>query len=226
MKLDWRIEWPQWLLITSMFVAAALLWSSAPARIPVHWNIYGQVDRYGGRLEGVLLVPLVAMGVYCLLLFIPRIDPGRANYEQFAHAYAALRLAILFFLAAVYALMQAASRGYAVSIATVVGNLGVGTLLVVVGNFLAKVRPNWFIGIRTPWTLSSKTAWDKTHRLAAWLFVIAGLLTIADIAVPLPWRVIPMVALPACAALIATIYSYLVWRTATDKIPPADTMPA
>jgi len=108
----------------------------------------------------------------------------------------------------------------------VVGNLGVGALFIVAGNLLAKVRPNWFIGIRTPWTLSSKTAWDKTHRLAAWLFVIAGLLIIADIAVPLPWRVIPMVALPACAALIATIYSYLVWRTATDKIPPAGTMPA
>jgi hypothetical protein len=56
--------------------------------------------------------------------------------------------------------------------------------------------------------------------------VIAGLLIIADIAVPLPWRVIPMVALRACAALIATIYSYLVWRTATDKIPPAGTTPA
>jgi len=35
-----------------------------------------------------------------------------------------------------------------------------------------------------------------------------------------------MVALSAGAVLIATIYSYLVWRTATDKIPPADTVPA
>ncbi len=197
-----------------------------PGPNPVHWNAYGQVDRYGGRFEGVLLMPLVAVGVYCLLMFIPRIDPGRDNYEQFAQAYAALRLAIVLFLAAVYGLMQAASRGYSLSMAADVGNVGLGALLVVVGNLLAKVRPNWFIGLRTPWTLSSKTAWDKTHRLAAWLFVIAGLLVIADLAVPLPWRVVPMIALPAGAAIIATVYSYLVWGTASDKVPPAGTMPA
>jgi uncharacterized membrane protein len=35
-----------------MFLAAGLSWSSAPERIPVHWDVAGQVDRYGGKLEG------------------------------------------------------------------------------------------------------------------------------------------------------------------------------
>ncbi len=105
-------------------------------------------------------------------------------------------------------------------------NLAVGAILIVVGNLLAKVRPNWFIGIRTPWTLSSKTAWDRTHRLGAWLFVIAGALVLADVFVPLPYRMVPLVALPAGAAIVAAVYSYFAWRTAPDKIPPAGTMPA
>jgi hypothetical protein len=45
-----------------------------------------------------------------------------------------------------------------------------------------------------------------------------GLLVIADIAIPLPLRMIPMVALLAGAALIATIYSYpLVHRDRQDS---------
>jgi len=44
---------------------------SAPDRIPVHWDASGHPDRYGGKREGSLLLPLVKLGVY-LLLFLPR----------------------------------------------------------------------------------------------------------------------------------------------------------
>jgi uncharacterized membrane protein len=224
MKLDWRIEWLQWAIIAAMFAAAAALWSSSPAQFPVHWNAYGAVDRYGGRFESLLMLPLIAFSVYLLLVLIPIIDPGRANYDQFAHAYAALRLALVLFLGVTWAAIQAVARGYQIGMAEL-PNLAVGAILIVTGNLLAKVRPNWFIGIRTPWTLSSKTAWDRTHRFGAWLFAIAGILVLADVFVPPPYRTIPLVVLPAGAALAATVYSYIVWRTAPDKIPPAGTMP-
>ncbi len=224
MKLDWRIEWPQWAVIAAMFAAAALFWSSSPAQFPVHWNAYGAVDRYGGRFEGVLMLPLAALGTYFLLVLLPLVDPGRANYDQFAHAYAALRLALILFLGVTWAAMQAVARGYQIGMAEL-PNLAVGAILLVTGNLLAKVRPNWFIGIRTPWTLSSKTAWDRTHRLGGWLFVVAGILVLADVLVPVPYRAIPLVALPAGAALVAIVYSYFAWRTAPDKVPPAGTMP-
>ncbi len=42
------------------------------------------------------------------------------------------------------------------------------------GNFLSKVRPNFFLGIRTPWTLASEQVWIATHRVAAWITVFSG----------------------------------------------------
>jgi uncharacterized membrane protein len=42
------------------------------------------------------------------------------------------------------------------------------------GNVLGKVRRNFYVGVRTPWTLASDAVWEGTHRLAAWLFVVAG----------------------------------------------------
>ena len=49
-----------------MFLAAAMSWSDAPDRIPVHWNAAGEGDRNGGRFEGLLLVPLGSATIYAL----------------------------------------------------------------------------------------------------------------------------------------------------------------
>ena len=47
-----------------MFAAAAIVWPGAPARVPMHWDVGGQVDRYGGKFEGLLGLPLLALGLF------------------------------------------------------------------------------------------------------------------------------------------------------------------
>src|ERR1700704_5546651 len=120
MRISWQNESPHLALIAVMFVLAAATWSSAPEQIPVHWNAYGAVDRYGGKFEGLLLLPLLALAIYGLFLLVPKLDPGRANYEQFAAAYSTLRIAITLLLAAVYALLQLTIHGYAINIGLIV----------------------------------------------------------------------------------------------------------
>jgi len=44
------------------------------------------------------------------------------------------------------------------------------------GNYLGKVRPNYFVGIRTPWTLESEQVWIKTHRLTGMLWALSSLI--------------------------------------------------
>jgi uncharacterized membrane protein len=56
--------------------------------------------------------------------------------------------------------------------------------LMVLGNVFGRIRQNWFLGIRTPWTLDNPTVWRKTHRVAGWLFVTAGALTLLGALVP------------------------------------------
>ncbi len=225
MKLSWRAEWPHWLLLAAMFALAAATWNGAPARIPVHWNLAGQVDRWGGRFEGLLAIPLLALGIYVLMIVLPRLDPGRRNYEAFAGPYATLRLGLLVVLAALYALILLWVRGGRPSI-QVWAPLLVGGLFVVVGNLLGKVRPNWFVGIRTPWTLSSKLAWDRTHRAGGWVFILIGLLTMITAAVHDAWAFAVMLGALAAGVLGLVAYSYLEWRRDPDKLPPAGTQPA
>ncbi|HVP14318.1 MAG TPA: SdpI family protein [Terriglobales bacterium] len=225
MRFSWRTEWPQWLLIAAMFALAAATWGRAPERIPVHWGIGGQVDRWGGRFEGLLAIPLLALGIYVLMLIVPRIDPGRANYDAFVGPYTTLRLSILVVMAGLYALVILWVRGMRLSIEVLVPLL-VGALFVVVGNVLGKLRPNWFVGIRTPWTLSSKQSWTRTHRAGGWVFVLMGVLMMLCAALRTDWALWTMIAVSLVSILGLIVYSYLIWLRDPDKVPPAGTQPA
>lgn len=224
MKPNWKTELPLLLLVAGMFVLAAMTWSTAPDRIPVHWGMTGEVDRYGGRLEGLLAIPALAVFVYLLMLFLPRIDPGRANYARFSGAYYTVRAAVIVIFAVLYGVTHLIIRGVPVDMPKVVG-LVVGAMFFLFGNLLGKIRPNWFFGVRTPWTLSSKRSWTRTHRLTGWVFIVGGIAMMAAgvlqnaVAVWLATGVF-LVGLAG-----ATVYSYLVWRTDPDRVPPAGTLP-
>lgn len=202
-----------------MFLLAAITWPTAPDRIPVHWNVYGQVDRYGGKVEGLLMLPLLTLGLYFLLLFMPRIDPGQANYQRFAGAYSIIRIATTALLAVIYGVTNLWIRGYRIDMSIVV-SLAVGALLIVIGNLMGKIRPNWFVGIRTPWTISSKASWTKTHRLGGRLFIVMGLAFIAAGIARSPWTFIAAAAIAIGSVIWMLVYSYLVWRDDPDKLPP------
>ncbi len=144
-SVSWKIELPQLLLIAVMFVFVAGPWSSAPERIPVHWDLSGQPDRYSGKFEGLLLLPLIALGLYLLLLLLRRRDPRRANYARFRGAYLVLRVAILMFLVLIYGFVLLWTRGILLDVLLI--SILAGGLLVVMGVVMGRVQPNWFVGI-------------------------------------------------------------------------------
>jgi uncharacterized membrane protein len=78
-----------------MFVVAGWSWSQLPHRLPVHWNLQGQVDRWGSKFEGLLLLPIIALGLYLLMLLVPLVDPGRGNCQNFAKAFNVIRVALV-----------------------------------------------------------------------------------------------------------------------------------
>jgi uncharacterized membrane protein len=87
---------------------------------------------------------------------------------------------------------------------------GVGLVLMVVGNYMGKVRSNFFFGIRTPWTLSSERSWNRTHRLGGRLLVLIGL--VAVVTPIFPWAgVVELVAGVPVVVVVLVIYSYVEW---------------
>ena len=80
------------------------------------------------------------------------------------------------------------------------------------GNVIGKVRKNFYIGVRVPWTLASDRVWNDTHRMAAWLWVAAGVLGfVAD----RPGRADLRRdrAADRCRRLIPVIYSFVHYKS-------------
>ncbi len=81
-------------------------------------------------MEGLLGILLLALGIYLLMIILPRFDPGRANYPRFAGAYTVIRLSLVTLLAVPYGVVHLWLRARHVDVATVAPML-VGGLLVV-----------------------------------------------------------------------------------------------
>jgi uncharacterized membrane protein len=213
-------------VIAAMFIVAAVRWGSVPDRIPVHWNAAGQVDGYGGRFMGLLLLPIITAGLYPLLKYIPRIDPAGRNYESFAGTYLLVRVLLTVYMAFIYVVTNLAI-GHEQTFP--VGDLivgAVGVLFIILGGAMGKFRPNWFAGIRTPWTLTSKRSWVKTHRLGGRIFIATGAATMLGALFGGEWAFYAMfiVMLPGLVYLV--IYSYVVWRDDPDRVPAQDVTPS
>ena len=151
-----------------------------------------------------------------ILSVLPKFDPRRANFPQYEGTWWIIGNVVLVFLALVHVVVIGNGLGWAIPMPMVIG-LSVGALFVVLGNYITRVRPNWFLGIRTPWTLSSERAWRETHRVGGTLFVLGGLVLIA---VTLITRKPSFWALLLCGigpGIISVIYSYFAWRRDTSR---------
>jgi uncharacterized membrane protein len=204
------------MLIGVMFAFTLAVYGMLPERIPIHWDIRGEVDGWAPR-GAAFLGPVLSIGLWLILLVLPRLDPKRENYERFEDTYWLVATSILAFLAVVHVATLGVALGWPVDMPRVI-LASIGVLLIAMGNYMPRVRPNWWMGIRTPWTLENERVWRDTHRLGGKTFVGAGLLALVASFLP-PERAfyvfMPGVAL---AALVPFVYSYVVWRREQRRV--------
>lgn len=62
-KIDWIIEIVCLLLLGGITLYLILNWSSMPDKIPMHYNIAGEIDRWGKKTE-IIFIPVVSWLLY------------------------------------------------------------------------------------------------------------------------------------------------------------------
>ncbi len=154
-----------------------------PERVPVHWNIAGEADRFGPAWENALLMPAIALVLWLVLLVLPLADPLKKNYVRFPETLKLFRWLLPLMIVAFHLVVTFGTLGKGIDSGKGVGAI-VAVVFVVLGNSMGKLRHNWFIGIRTPWTLASEEVWTRTHRLAAPIWVAGGLAMLVGVFLP------------------------------------------
>jgi len=174
-----KLTWLEVVLLAAPFVVLAIYWNGLPSLIPVHWNIRGQVDGWGEKIPGLFLLPLCMVFVVVLLRVLPRFDPRLqrtfGDESRMPSVLPIIRVAVLALLNAIFLVQIAESLGKSVACSRII-MICVLLFLVILGNYLGNVRPNYFVGIRTPWTLENAETWRATHRLGGRLMFFGALI--------------------------------------------------
>lgn len=220
MKLTLKTEIISILIITASIFLGFYFYSVFSNEVPVHWNTAGEVDRYGSKFEGAFLMPIIAIGLYLLFWVIPKIDPKKEKYQQFEGVYHIFKNGIMIMLFGIYLIASLNSLGYNIRVEVWVP-IVVGVLFLIIGNYMGKIKTNWFLGIRTPWTLSNDEVWNKTHRLGGKLFMLMGILLIITPLLPYSsifWTLlVPLIII----VMVPIVYSYLLYKKVEKNQPPS-----
>jgi len=200
-------------LVIAALAVVLSIWAypQLPPTIATHWNVGGTADGFSSRATAVLIMPLVIIGLTGLFNVLPKLDPRGANYAKFIDTYWLIANAVLLFILIGHGMIIATGLGYPVKVDRFMP-IGIGLLFIVLGNYLTRVEPNWFIGIRTPWTLSSDTVWRKTHRTGGWLMVVGGFVLAASVFLPQGAFLPLLIAAILIVAVIPVAQSYVLWK--------------
>lgn len=202
------------LVIAVTCVITAALYDQLPEQMPMHWNAAGEVDGWGSRAVGAWLMPGMAAATWLLFWFLPALSPKGFTLEKSARAVALIQVAIIVSLCAIGLLLTFNGVGYDIPIAQSI-LVGLGLMIIFTGNVMGKVRKNFYIGIRTPWTLADDEVWARTHRLAAKLMLIAGVITVLSVLTP--WSAPISITVITISFMIPIVYSFLIYRKLNDE---------
>ncbi len=140
--------------------------------VPIHWNLSGDVDKYGSKywLGLFLLLPVA---IAYLMDLLKKIDPRSENYNEMKKEYAIIKWFLVIFMYLIYVFML---LNIFVGLSIVISmNILLGTLFIVLGIYLKDVKQNYFLGIKTPWTLNNDDVWESTHKRSKIVFIIIGI---------------------------------------------------
>jgi uncharacterized membrane protein len=203
------------LVVLSMAGTALVAGSMLPAemRLPVHWDLFGQPDRFADKWTA-LMAPAALVGLVSLLFyFLPALEPRKQGLARSQGLYLWGWVGLLLMGAVIELALLSTAFDWGVRAMHLIAG-GLGVMLMLIGNQLGKSRSMYLIGVRTPWTLASEEVWIKTHRLCGKLMVGGGLLMLVTALLPIPSGLLATVsaAVVLVSAGVPILYSYFAWR--------------
>lgn len=204
-----------WVVFATLLVASLYTISKLPENLelPIHWGLDGKADWFVSAEIALIILPVIILVIILLFTYIKHIEPRHENLKKSESARRWIMFGTVMLIALFGASNIALGLGYDIEMTRLILS-AVMILLILIGNFLPKLRSNYFIGIRVPWTLSNEENWRKTHHFAGRVFMICGVIGLLAsllisnqeiIGFVLIGLIIPMVIVPV-------FYSWNIWR--------------
>jgi uncharacterized membrane protein len=189
-------------LVAAAFGLTAALYTRLPDAFPTHFDLAGHANGFIAKPLGPFFLPLIGLVTYAIIGAVTRRQRSATALHVIPTAFAALFFAI-------HAVVLRAALDDTTDVTRWL-LIAISLFIIVLGNYLGKLRRNRWVGIRTPWTLADDEVWLRTHRLAGWLFVAGGVLALlAALAGAPPAAVLGVLLI---SALLPAAASYVIHR--------------
>lgn len=203
-------------LILLGFVLAGIFLSMAPDQIPAHYNIRGEVDRWGSKYE-FLIMPVINLFFGVFMAWLAR-QEGKKGRDMNERVVGITNNGVLILFNAMWLLFMWK--------AVDPENLGSGldeltTKLIMVlltasfipmGNMMPKAQRNSMVGLRTKWSMANDHCWQQSQRVGGFIMVATGFLGVILTAVlPAQWGGYALLTLIIAMTIACTWASYRIY---------------
>ncbi len=203
-------------IVSLPFIYLAYIWNDLPEKVPMHWNLKGEIDRYGHKIELLLIPVVLPLLTYLLFLIIPKIDP-KNKIGKMGNKYQHLKILFTAFTSILALFILYLSKNNALGSPNYIIIL-IGISYIILGNYFKTIKANYFIGIRTPWTLESETVWKETHRLAGKMWFSGGFLIVfLSLILENKLNFILFMIITGIITIIPIAFSYFKFKEITKK---------
>ena len=203
-------------LVLLGFILAGIFLSVAPDQVPAHYNIRGEVDRWGSKYE-FLIMPFTNLLFAAFMVWMSQHE-GKEGRDMNEKVISIMNNVIL----VQFNIMWAMFMWKAVDPENLGGDLGelpsrlimmlLTASFVPMGNFLPKAQRNSAFGLRTKWSMANDHCWQQSQRIGGFIMVATGILgTILTALLPVSWSGFVLVVLLLVMAAGCTWASYLIF---------------
>lgn len=209
--MNFKKEIPLIVIVLLPFIYLAYIWNQLPEKVPMHWNVKGEIDRYGDKTELVLIPLLLPLLIYVIFSFAPKIDP-KNKLKNMGNKLSSLKVlaTTLMSVLALFIIYTAKNESFTNPNYLV---LLIGVLYITLGNYFKTIKANYFIGIRTPWTLESDWIWKETHKLGGKIWFVGGIIVVlCSLILEKQPNFTIFLIITGIISIVPIIYSYILFR--------------
>lgn len=171
------------LMFFPLFVVLALL-QLLPDKIPAHYGISGEVDRWGSKYE-TLIFPAITIIFGFIMLIVTKYASKQekvGNNNQKIGTLTGILSLLLFNIMTFYFLYADFNKiknlnSIPIDLSQLIFIL-LGVIMMILGNIMPKVKMNSMIGLRTTWSMKNEITWKKSQKFGGISFIIVGILII------------------------------------------------
>ena len=208
-------------LILLGFVLAGIFLTIAPDRIPAHYNIRGEVDRWGSKYE-FLIMPFMNLFFGVFMAWLAGRE-GKQGRDMNARIVSIINNWVLILFNAMWLVFmwKAVDVKNPAGLDDLTGKLILILLsisLIPMGNLMPKAQRNSLYGLRTKWSMANDHCWQQSQRIGGHIMVGSGILSVILTAVlPILWGGIAVTVLLLAAAVGCAWASWRIWRSSGEE---------